>query len=125
VSDEEMAGLQAPTRDKLGKDSVLALQALQQAVAEGGAVPPIGNDRAPRGTRAVSKDLWRGYFTKLSTKDGGALRTAWSRALQQLQEARKIDHWGDWYWMTKEPETYAAPAPKSQALETYDDIPFP
>jgi hypothetical protein len=122
VSDEEMAGLQAPARDKLGKDSVLALQALQLAIAEGGAVPPIGNDRAPRGTKAVSKDLWRGYFTKLTTKDGGAMRTAWSRALQQLQEARKIDHWGDWYWITKEiePETFRKPA-----LETYDDIPFP
>jgi hypothetical protein len=125
VSDAEMAGIQAPTRDRLGKDSVVALQALQQAIAEGGAVPPIGNDRAPKGTRAVSKDLWRGYFSKLSTKDGGAMRTAWSRALQQLQEARRIDHWGDYYWIAKEPETFTPPAQKVQPLETYDDIPFP
>jgi len=102
----------------------VALQALQQAIAEGGSIPPIG-DRAPRGTKAVSKDLWRGYFTKLTTKEDGAMRTAWSRAPQQLVEARRVDHWGEWYWMTKEPEPFQAPAQKVQALETYDDIPFP
>ena len=121
---EEIAAMRKPPKERLGKDAMVALQALQQAIAEGGSVPPIG-DRAPRGTKAVSKDLWRGYFTKLTTKEDGAMRTAWSRAPQQLVEARRVDHWGDWYWLTKEPEPFQAPAPKSQALETYDDIPFP
>jgi hypothetical protein len=121
---EEIAAMRKPPKERIGKDAMVALQALQQAIAEGGSVPPIG-DRAPRGTKAVSKDLWRGYFTKLTTKEDGAMRTAWSRAPQQLVEARRVDHWGDWYWLTKEPEPMQAPAQKAQALETYDDIPFP
>jgi RecA-family ATPase len=121
---EEIAAMRKPPKERIGKDAAVALQALQQAIAEGGSVPPIG-DRAPRGTKAVSKDLWRGYFTKLTTKEDGAMRTAWSRAPQQLVEARRVDHWGDWYWLTKEPEAFQPPARQSQALETYDDIPFP
>jgi hypothetical protein len=120
-SPDEIAALRKPPKERLGKDAMVALEALQQAIAEGGNVPPIG-DRAPRGTKAVSKDLWRGYFTKLTTKEDGAMRTAWSRAPQQLVEARRVDHWGDWYWITKEEE----PAPaKARVLETYEDIPFP
>jgi hypothetical protein len=121
---EEIAAMRKPPKERIGKDAMVALQALQQAIAEGGSVPPIG-DRAPRGTKAVSKDLWRGYFTKLTTKEDGAMRTAWSRAPQQLVEARRVDHWGDWYWLTKEPEPFQAPAQKAHPLETYDDIPFP
>ena len=119
---EEIAAMRKPPKERIGKDAMVALQALQQAIAEGGSVPPIG-DRAPRGTKAVSKDLWRGYFTKLTTKEGGAMRTAWSRAPQQLVEARRVDHWGDWYWLTKEIEP--APVQARAPLETYDDIPFP
>lgn len=119
---EEIAAMRKPPKERIGKDAMVALQALQQAIAEGGVVPPIG-DRAPRGTKAVSKDLWRGYFTKLTTKEDGAMRTAWSRAPQQLVEARRVDHWGDWYWLTKEIEP--APIQARAPLETYDDIPFP
>jgi hypothetical protein len=119
---DEIAAMRKPPKERLGKDAAVALQALQQAIAEGGSVPPIG-DRAPRGTKAVSKDLWRGYFTKLTTKEDGAMRTAWSRAPQQLVEARRVDHWGDWYWLTKEIEP--APMKARAPLETYDDIPFP
>jgi hypothetical protein len=120
----EISAMRKPPKERIGKDAAVALKALQQAIAEGGSVPPIG-DRAPRGTKAVSKELWRGYFIKITTKQGGTMRTAWSRAPEQLVDARRVDHWGDWYWLTKEPEPMQAPAQKAQALETYDDIPFP
>lgn len=127
VSEDEIAGLRAPSNVKLNDDAVMALQALQQAIAEGGVTPPLGLDRAPRGTKAVSKELWNEYFKQISLKEGGTMRTAMSRALSQLKKARKFDKWGNWYWLTqeREPEPMQAPARQSQPLETYDDIPFP
>ena len=128
LADEtEVAGLKGSAYVKLNDDAIMALQALRQAIAEGGVTPPLGLDRAPRGTKAVSKELWNEYFKQISLKEGGAMRTAMSRAVSQLKKARKFDKWGNWYWLTqeKEPEPIQAPARQSQPLETYDDIPFP
>lgn len=127
MEDDELAGIKASPNVKLNDDAIMALQALRQAIAEGGVTPPLGLDRAPRGTKAVSKELWNEYFKQISLKEGGTMRTAMSRALSQLKKARKFDKWGNWYWLTqeKEPEPTQAPAQKVQPLETYDDIPFP
>jgi len=128
LADEtEVAGLKGSAYVKLNDDAVMALQALRQAIAEGGVTPPLGLDRAPRGTKAVSKELWNEYFKQISLKEGGTMRTAMSRAVSQLKKARKFDKWGNWYWLTQErdPETITPPDPKSQPLATYDDIPFP
>jgi hypothetical protein len=127
MEDDELAGIKASPNVKLNDDAIMALQALRQAIAEGGVTPPLGLDRAPRGTKAVSKELWNEYFKQISLKEGGTMRTAMSRAVSQLKKARKFDKWGNWYWLTqeKEPEPIQAPAQKVQPLETYDDIPFP
>ena len=120
---EELAGFKKNGRLKLSKDAATALVALEQAIAEGGVIPPIGAERLPsKNTRGSTESLWRGYWRKITTKTDGAERTAWSRAKEQLFEARKIDHWGEFYWLVKEtePETF-----RSTALVSYDDIPFP
>ena len=56
-----------PMQSRISKDAEAVLAALEMAIAEGGSVPPIG-DRAPRGTKAVSNELWRGYWYKVTTK---------------------------------------------------------
>jgi hypothetical protein len=120
---DELAGFMNPKRSKLSKDAATALVALEQAIAEGGVIPPIGAERLPsKNTRGSTEGLWRGYWRKITTKTDGAERTAWSRAKEQLFDARKIDHWGEFYWLVKEtePEAFRPTAPVS-----YDDIPFP
>jgi putative DNA primase/helicase len=125
IPEAEAAAIRRPSRIKLGKNAKVGLEALRAAIAEGGVTPPIG-DRAPHGVKAVSKELWRLYFTKMSTHDGGTMRTAWARVPDQLKDAGLINNWGeDWYWIVKEPETMTPPAQKVQPLATYDDIPFP
>ena len=121
---EELAGFMNPKRSKLSKDAATALSALEQAIAEGGVIPPIGAERLPsKNTRGSTESLWRGYWRKITTKTDGAERTAWSRAKEQLFDARKIDHWGEFYWLVKEtePEAVRPPAPGFYS----DDIPFP
>jgi len=123
VSEDEIAGLRAPSRVKLNADAVKMMEALKKAIAEEG--QPIPSDRAPRGTKGVTENLWREYWKMMTNKKGGTERTAWSRAYEKLEEARMFGFWADYVWITKEPETFTPPAQKSQALETYDDIPFP
>jgi hypothetical protein len=119
--DESELTSQSTSRSKLGKDAFIALRALEEAIAEGGVIPPIGVERLPtKNTRGSTESLWRGYWRKITTKTDGAERTAWSRAKEQLFEAHKIDHWGEFYWIVKEePEPLRAPA-----LASYEDIPF-
>ena len=122
--DESELPNQKSQRSKLSKDAFIALRALEQAISEGGIIPPIGAERLPsKNTRGSTESLWRGYWRKITTKTDGAERTAWSRAKEQLFEARKIDHWGEFYWLVKEtePETVRHPAPGFYS----DDIPFP
>jgi hypothetical protein len=122
--DESELPNQKSQRSKLSKDAATALVALEQAIAEGGIIPPIGAERLPsKNTRGSTESLWRGYWRKITTKTDGAERTAWSRAKEQLFETRKIDHWGEFYWLVKETEPAAVtpPAPSSYS----DDIPFP
>jgi hypothetical protein len=121
--DESELPNQKSQRSKLSKDAAIALVALEQAIAQGGVIPPIGAERLPsKNTRGSTESLWRGYWRKITTKTDGAERTAWSRAKEQLFDARKIDHWGEFYWLVKEtePEAFRPTAPIS-----YDDIPFP
>jgi hypothetical protein len=121
---EELAGFKKNGRLKLSKDAATALAALEQAIAEGGVIPPIGAERLPsKNTRGSTESLWRGYWRKITTKTDGAERTAWSRAKEQLFETRKIDHWGEFYWLVKETEP-AAVTPPAPGFYS-DEIPFP
>jgi hypothetical protein len=123
AEDDDLAGIKKGSRAKIGKDAAIALSALEQAIAQGGIIPPIGAERLPsKNTKGSTESLWRGYWRKITTKTDGAERTAWSRAKEQLFDARKIDHWGEFYWLVKEIEPEAArhPTPIS-----YDEIPFP
>jgi hypothetical protein len=124
ASDDDLAGFGKPAREKIGKDAATALAAFETAISEGGGtVPPIG-ERAPKGTKAITEGLWRGYWRKITTKTGGAERMAFSRAKDQLIEARKIDHWGEFYWQIKEIAPQDAGPFPHLVVSTSDDIPF-
>jgi hypothetical protein len=101
----------------------VALRALETAIAEAGANPPIGQDRAPKGTKAVTESLWKEYWKQLIPDDLTAnnQRTIWSRAHRELQEQGHIVFWKPYVWLVKETEPELLRAP---ALASYDDIPF-
>jgi hypothetical protein len=108
-------------RAKISDDAKKMLRALEMGIAEAGAVAPLGLDRAPKGTKAISVGLWREYFRTMTDKKGGTERAAWSRGYQQLEDAGLFGFWADYCWIVKEtePEPFRAPA-----LASYDDIPF-
>jgi len=107
-------------RAKISDDAKKMLRALEMGIAEAGAVAPLGLDRAPKGTKAISVGLWREYFRTMTDKKGGTERAAWSRGYQQLEDAGLFGFWADYCWIIKEePEPLRAPA-----LASYDDIPF-
>jgi hypothetical protein len=103
----------------------VALRALESAIAEAGMIPPIGQDRAPKGTKAVTESLWKEYWKQLIPDDLTAnnQRTIWSRAHRELQEQGHIVFWKPYVWLVKEtePEAVRHPAPGFYS----DDIPFP
>jgi len=94
--------------EKLRADAKVAMQALDQAISEHGEQPPIG-DRAPRGTKAVREALWRDYWRKITTKEGGSERTGWARAKENLVEGCKAAHWGEYWWIIKDEEKPSIP----------------
>jgi hypothetical protein len=106
IAENELADaskVKGAKENKTGVDAKIALEALHQAVSEGGDVPPIG-DRAPRGTKAVREALWRDYWRKTTTKEGGAERTGWARAKENLTTTGRAAHWGEWWWIVKQEE---------------------
>lgn len=109
-------------RAKLNDDAKKMLRALEMGIAEAGALAPLGLDRAPKGTKAISVALWREYFRTMTDKKGGTERAAWSRGYQQLEDAGLFGFWADYCWLIKEtePEAFRPPAPGF-----YEDIPFP
>ena len=124
VSDEELAGIKNPSKPKVSKDAEAVLAALEMAIAEGGSIPPIG-DRAPRGTKAVSNELWKGYWRKITTKEKGAAETAYSRAKETLKKAGRINNWGnEWYWIVKETAPQDAGPFPQRVVASFDDMPF-
>jgi hypothetical protein len=110
-------------RAKISDDAKKMLRALEMGIAEAGAVAPLGLDRAPKGTKAISVGLWREYFRTMTDKKGGTERAAWSRGYQQLEDAGLFGFWADYCWIVKETESEAfrPPAPGFYS----DDIPFP
>lgn len=121
---DALQGLNKASQTKLSNDAATALAALEMAIGEAGTTPPIGLERAPKGTKAVSHSLFREYWRKVTTKEGSAEKMAFSRAKEKLKQARKIDHWGEFYWLVKETgQQHASPFP-SQVVASFDDIPF-
>jgi hypothetical protein len=109
-------------RAKISDDAKKMLRALEMGIAEAGAVAPLGLDRAPKGTKAISVGLWREYWRTMTDKKGGTERAAWSRGYQQLEDAGLFGFWADYCWIIKEePETVRPPAPGFYS----EDIPFP
>jgi len=109
-------------RAKISDDAKKMLRALEMGIAEAGAIAPLGLDRAPKGTKAISVGLWRGYFRTMTDKKGGTERAAWSRGYQQLEDAGLFGFWADYCWLIKEePEAVRPPAPGFYS----EDIPFP
>jgi hypothetical protein len=126
IDDKELEGASKAKNakdQKINVDAKVAIQALEQAIQEGGEQPPIG-DRAPKGTKAVRETLWREYWRKMTTKEGGAERTGWARAKGNLISTGKATHWGNWWWIIREQEKPANPFEDERVLDRSDDIPF-
>lgn len=121
---DALQGFNKASKTKVSKDAEAVLAALEMAIAEGGSIPPIG-DRAPRGTKAVSNELWKGYWRKITTKEKGAADTAYSRAKETLKKAGRINNWGnEWYWIVKETAPQDAGPFPQRVVASFDDIPF-
>ena len=120
---EEASTVKSAKDQKISIDARVAIQALEQAIHEGGDVPPIG-DRAPRGTKAVRETLWREYWRKTTTKEGAAERTGWGRAKDNLITTGKAQHWGEWWWLVPTQEKHADPFRDERVLDRSSDIPF-
>jgi hypothetical protein len=78
----------------------VALEALYEAIAEGGEV--IENSRIPRNARTTTVVRWKKYFEakKLSdTTEPDSKHRAFVRASEKLQELKTIGVWNDFVWI--------------------------
>ena len=93
-----------PAEKKLSAKHMLALQALNEAIAAFGRSPPPEMSEIPADVeKVVSKRQWIVQATKRGISDSdreSAPRMAVGRALIELQTAGKIGVWDDYVWPT-------------------------
>jgi hypothetical protein len=82
----------------------IALKALTDVLARGGAVP-APDSRIPPNVPCVSEAVWREYCGKRSISKGGpnAQRMAFNRAAEGLIDAGLVSKWGDLVWAITAP----------------------
>lgn len=86
---------------KLTKGAKIALDALNEAIAELGAEPPASN-HIPAASKTVTRDQWRDYAYRrgISTSDKeSAPRMAFARASECLLAARRVGIWDQHVWI--------------------------
>jgi hypothetical protein len=86
---------------KLTKGAKIALDALNEAIAELGAVPPASN-HIPGGAKAVTRAQWRDYAYRrgISASDkADASRIAFARAAECLLAAKRVGIWDEQAWI--------------------------
>ncbi|UOF80850.1 regulatory protein repA [Caudoviricetes sp.] len=117
---------------KLTGNQSEALKALQFAIDSYGVQPNISLDYAPKGTRAIRKELWEATWETRTALEKDAFKKAKQRTPQMLAEANQICIHAGWVWIadnsnTKNPASFEAGFPgdrKGNQGETFDDIPF-
>jgi KaiC/GvpD/RAD55 family RecA-like ATPase len=115
---------------KLKGNALEAFKALQAACNESGTQPPIG-DRAPKGVRAVRRELWVETWRTATALTPDAFKKAVQRTPQSLTESGHVNLWAGWAWVNetsaKSPDTSERGFPGDRATvqgATFDDIPF-
>ncbi len=93
----EIAPQEPETKAKSSRPSpaaLIALEALREAISEGGSVPSPSN-HIPPGTRTVAVGMWRSYAYQRDP-DGNAesRRKAFQRSRRDLQRHRLVGVWG-------------------------------
>ena len=93
---------QQAKKAKLSSGARTALNALQEAISEVGAIPPASN-HIPVATKAVTIEQWRSYAYRLgisSSTEPRARRLAFERATIALTAARFVGVWEPHVWIT-------------------------
>jgi hypothetical protein len=117
----DLCGLAIAKTKKLAPQTITALKALKEAIAELGSVPPASN-HIPAGVSCLSRDQWRDYANRMGicttagreakTPDEAekllkeAQRKAFGRASTELIGADKVGCWNDFVW-------FASSSPKN------------
>lgn len=92
---------QAKGKARLSASCQIALEALKEAIADGGEMAPASN-HIPAGRKAVKAELWRryAYSRNISQGEQDAKRIAFKRASQDLQAKGLVGTWDEWVWLT-------------------------
>jgi KaiC/GvpD/RAD55 family RecA-like ATPase len=118
---------------KLTGNQAEAFKALQFAIDSYGAQPNIGLEHAPKGTRAVRKELWEATWETKTALQKDAFKKAKQRTPQMLSEAGLVSIHGGWVWIVendanaKNPASFDTGFPadrRGNQGETFEDIPF-
>jgi hypothetical protein len=88
----------AARKPKLPPAAKLALDQLQQLIAEAGETAPASN-HVPPNTKVCSAELWREHFYKASLGKRDTKKKAFGRAVTRLQELHLIGGWNDKAWL--------------------------
>jgi hypothetical protein len=101
VVEETVPPQQQTKKAKLSSGAKTALNALQEAIGEMGAVPPASN-HIPSATKAVTMDQWRDYAYRRGisgSQEPRARQQAFDRAMKTLQAAKAIGIWEPHAWI--------------------------
>jgi KaiC/GvpD/RAD55 family RecA-like ATPase len=117
---------------KLTGNQAEALKALQFAINSYGSQPNIGLEYAPKGTKAIRKELWEATWETRTALEKEAFKKAKQRTPQMLCEAGHVSIHAGWVWInessnSKNPASFDTGFPadrKSSQGETFEDIPF-
>lgn len=131
VEGKELEDMQAKKAksSRLKGNNLEAFNALKKAISDAGSQPPIG-DRAPKGTKAVRRELWMETWQTSTSLAADAFKKAKQRTPQTLVEIRAVDTWAGWVWIVEEqkkPSSFDDGFPSDRPNgygDTFDDIPF-
>jgi len=92
----------ATVESKLPKGAALALEALRKLFASSiDNIPAPEGANLPAGARVVRQTRWREHFYSATPQDSqGAKQRAFLRAHEKLTEAKLIDFWDEYVWLT-------------------------
>ena len=114
---------------RLKGNNLEAFNALKTAINDAGSQPPIG-DRAPKGTKAVRRELWMATWETKTALEKEAFKKAKQRTPQTLVEIRAVDTWSGWVWIVEEQKkspSFDSDFPGDQPSNYwggFEDIPF-
>ncbi len=90
-------------RAKVSGPALIALRALEEAIAASGEIPPAST-LLSRTKRAVRMPIWRDACAKVQITEADtaeAKRKAFARAAQKLQDAGIVGVFDDWTWINR------------------------